>query len=215
MKRFLPVLTIAALLIAGLSAHYFPGFNGWLVANNAFLDSLSIIGVVGLIVFLSLSISFFEAAQARQRKDRAKALSSRMAVLAAELDMNHDICTRSFSEFYSKYIRTKGLPVPESRFQTSIIEKAISSGDISETDFLLQLWNLYRSMSLTNTLLNNAVTVKNTEHIADPQNSELTSSRSDAVDHHVKGAMSTALQTEKILSEALSKVESLIEQINK
>ncbi|MBU0481646.1 MAG: hypothetical protein KKG47_11155 [Proteobacteria bacterium] len=215
MKILLPVVTIAALIVAGVCAYYLPGFDRWLVANNALLNSLSVLGVVGLIVFLSLSISFFEASQAGQRKDRANALGSRLAVLAAELNMNHDICTRSFSEFYSKYIRTKGLPVPESRFQTTIIEKTISSGDITETEFLLQLWNLYRSMSLTNTLLNNAVTVRNTGHIADPENKALNEGRIVQVDNNVKGAMSTALQTEKLFPEVISRVESIMETIRK
>ncbi len=97
----------------------------------------------------------------------------------------------------------EAIPVPESRFHTSIIGSALASGDITNKESNLLLWNSYRQMSVVNSLLDQALLIRHTEHIGDPRDKMLISGRRSKVNSLVTGATKMvddiALQLEKTI----------------
>ena len=215
MKSFFPVVVIIVLFGAVFIAPWFPTYKAWLETNKALLDSISIIGVVGLIVSLSLTIWHFNSTQENNRKERLEAFSSRLTILETELSVNVHVCTKELLETYMARQGQNALPVPESRFYVSILERTLASGDITDADTRNLLWNLYRSMTVTNSLLSNALKVRNTEHIADPRDQMLISGRRGEVNNLVINATKEAKEAEKLLTGASQKVSSLKKEMNR
>ena len=210
MKSFFPVTIIVVLFGAAFIARRFPAYSGWLEANKAFLDSLSIIGFVGLIVSLSLTIWHFNSTQEKQRKEQLAAFASRMMILETELEVNAHVLSKELLEPYTEQQRQNAaLSVPESRFQVAILERTLTSGDIIHADTRILLWNLYRSMSATNSLLSHALKIRHTEHMTDPRDQILSSGRRGEVNRLVGAAMNEANKARELLSEAAQKISSL------
>ncbi len=211
MKSFMPVIVILSLIVVGLVLNSFTWFQDWLKANNAFLDFISIIGVVGLIVSLALTVSQFRSVQEREHRQRRQAFVSRMMVLETEFKVNAHVCSEELLGPYATQQEETALPVPESRFHVAILEHALASGDIQDSETRMLLWNLYRLMSITNSLLSQALTVRHTEHIADPRDLMLINGRRQEVNNLVRAAMEQATNASKNLISAIQKVSELAE----
>jgi len=211
MKSFMPVIIILALIVVGLILNSFTWFQDWLKVNEAFLDFVSIIGVVGLVISLAITVSQFRSTQEKEHAQQRQAFVSRMTVLVTELMVNAHVCSNELLEPYATQQEETALPVPESRFHVAILEHALASGDIQDSETRRLLWNLFRSMSITNSLLSHALAVRHTEHIADPRDLMLISGRRQEVNNLVRVAMDQAISASKDLIPAIQKVSELAE----
>ncbi|MFC1627529.1 hypothetical protein ACFL3H_00275 [Gemmatimonadota bacterium] len=211
MKSFMPVIVILSLIVVGLVLNSFMWFQDWLKVNKAFLDFITIIGVVGLLFSLALTVSQFRSTQVKEHEQRRQAFISRMTVLVTELMVNDHVCSNELLEPYAIQQEEEALPVPESRFHVAILEHALASGDIQDSETRMLLWNLYRLMSITNSLLSQALTVRHTEHIADPRDLMLIKGRRQEVNNLVRSAMEQATNVGESLIPAIQKVSELVE----
>lgn len=163
MEAYLPVIIIVILsvVIVGL-AIFVRGARLWIEQHKAVLDCLSIVGVIGLVVSLSVTVSQFRSVQEEQENEQAAAFASRMATLQSELDVNSHICNREFLGPHAEYKNDYRFPIPKSHFQLSIIKNSLASGDITDEIARQVLWDIYRKMSVVNRLLDQALEVNDT-----------------------------------------------------
>jgi hypothetical protein len=167
------IIVIVIILVIGLFGfdHYYPDIlKDFIERYKSFVTGLSIISALGLIA--SFYITFYQQQQSR---------NARLSNLAAEIEVNISVCKNELLVHHQKYKDKEAIPIPESRFHTTIIEKALSSGDITNKNFNLLLWNSFRLMSVVNSLLDQALLIRHTEHIADPKDTILISGRRSKV----------------------------------
>ena len=167
------IIAIVILLIVGLFFldHFCPDIlKNFIERYKSFITCLAIISALGLIG--SFYITFYQQQQSHD---------ARLSNLKAEIEVNLNTCKNEFIAHYQKHKDMEAMPVPESRFHTTIIEKALASGDITNRNTNLLLWNSYRQMSVVNSLLDQALLIRHTEHIADPKDTILISGRRSKV----------------------------------
>jgi hypothetical protein len=172
------IIAIVLLLVAGLFCldHYCPDIlKNFIERYKSFITCLAIIGTLGLIA--SFYITFYQ---------QQKSCDARISNLASEIAVNISICKNELIEHYRKHQDLEAIPVPESRFHITIIEKALASGDITNKKSNLLLWNSYRQMTVVNSLLDQALLIRHTEHIGDPSDTILISGRRAKVNSLVK-----------------------------
>lgn len=160
MKAYSPVIIIVilSLVIVGLAV-FVRGFRLWIEQHKAMLDCLSIIGVIGLVLSLLVTVSQFSLVQQKQKKEQEAAFHSRMKTLRSELDVNTHICNKEFLDPNAEYIKDPTFPIPKSQFQLNIIKNSLASGDITDETARQVLWDIYRKMSVVNRLLDQALEV--------------------------------------------------------
>jgi len=167
------IIFIVIVTIAGLFGfdYFYPQILKKLIERyTSFITCLAIISTLGLIA--SFYISFYQQHESRK---------TRLSNLASEMAVNINICKDELLTHYQKYKDMEAMPVPESRFHTSIIEKALASGDITNKNSNALLWNSFRQMCVVNNLLDQALLIRHTEYIADPRDTILISGRRSKV----------------------------------
>ncbi len=190
------IIAIVVIMVVGLFAvdHYRPNIlKDFNTRYKSFITFLAIISTLGIIA--SFYITFLQQQQSRD---------ARLSNLGTEIQVNIGICNNELITHYQKYKDLEAIPVPESRFHTSIIGSALASGDITNKESNLLLWNSYRQMSVVNSLFDQALLIRHTEHIGDPRDKMLISGRRSKVNSLVTGATKMvddiALQLEKTIN---------------
>lgn len=152
MKAYLPVIIVViAIIVIVVLVLFVRVVREWIEQNKAVLDCLSIVGVIGLVISLLVTVSQFSSVQQEQKKEQEAAFHSRMATLQSELDINSHICNKEFLD--------PNDTIPKSRFQLNIIKNSLASGDITDESARQVLWDIYRKMSVVNKLLDQALKV--------------------------------------------------------
>jgi len=212
MKLFIALLIAVAvmLLLPAFITVKYPEIAVWL-EDKTYLNLVAVLGLVISAVSLAFAFFQFQSAQQNQRKLAERQLASRFATLEAELRINVHVCANELLKSQACHDGDDALPVPESRFHTTILEQALGRGDIVQSDLRNALWNLYRLMSTANSLLTQAGFIRHTEHIADPRDQMLTSGRRSKVNDLVNNAMAFTKQAQTLLAQTQQEVQELIE----
>ena len=134
---------------------------------------------------------------------------SRMDTLLAELEVNLSICTNELIANYEKHKDSESLPVPESRFSYSMMEKTLSSGEVFENKARLNLWASFRYMQTVNSLLSQALTIMHTEHIADPRDLMLISGRRSKTKSLIINSAKYLHELQKTLVESIKLIQKM------
>lgn len=160
MIAYSPVIIIVILsLVIVVLAVFVKAFRSWIERHKTVLDCLGIIGIIGLVLSLLVTISQFNLAQQKQKKEQEAAFHSRMKTLRSELDVNTYICNKEFLDPNAEYIKDPTFPILKSQFQLNIIKNSLATGDITDETARQVLWDIYRKMSVVNRLLDQALEV--------------------------------------------------------
>jgi hypothetical protein len=160
MKAYSPVIIVViAIIVIVVLVLRVPEVRHWIEQHKAVLDCLSIVGVIGLVLSLLLTVSQFRSVQQQQKREQEAAFHSRMKTLRSELEVNTQICNKEFLDPNAEYMKDPSLPVPKSQFQLNIIKNTLASGDITDETARQVLWDVYRKMSVVNRLLDQALEV--------------------------------------------------------
>lgn len=157
MEAYLPVIIIVILsvVIVGL-AIFVRGFRLWIEQHKAVLDCLSIVGVIGLVLSLLVTVSQFRSVQQEQEKAQAAAVASRMATLQSEFEVNSEICDKDILQIKLNNEQPLYSLIPKTRFELNIIRSSLATGDITDESKRQVLWDMYQRMSIVNRLFDQA-----------------------------------------------------------
>jgi len=192
MIKFIMILVGLLILgIFGIDQFYPKVLNTFIIRYKPFITCLSIISALGIIA--SFYITFYQQQQAKE---------ARLSNLSSEILVNLNICQKELKPHFEKYKILQAIPVPESRFHTNIIESALSSGDITQKEINMVLWNSFRQMNLINSLLNQALLIRHSEHIADPKDKMLIEGRRSKVNSLVTDSIGKVDKVISLLNEA-------------
>lgn len=182
-------------------------FVAWLDSHKTFLTSLNILSIFGLILTLYLTVHHFNISQANEEKQSIAEHNTKIFTLLKEFEINQIICENEILNTYEKYKDKDALPVPESRFHLEILKSFISSGIIANEESNYVLWNIYRIMSVSNSLLSQAIQIRYYEHIADPRDMMSINGRKGKINSLVKEAVRYAQNVKDIIPQAIEELE--------
>ena len=105
MKAYLPVIIVViAIIVVVVLVLFVPVVRHWIERHKTVLDCLSIVGVIGLVLSLSVTVSQFNSVQQEHKKEQETAFHSRMKTRQSELEVNAQICNKEFLDPNAEYI---------------------------------------------------------------------------------------------------------------
>lgn len=156
MMSYLPVVIVMFTIGAVLFLVRYRYVRTWIEKNKTVLDCLSIVGVIGLVVSLSVTVSQFRSVQEEEKKAQAAAVASRMATLQSEFEVNSEICDKDILQIKLNNEQPLYSLIPKTRFELNIIRSSLATGDITDESKRQVLWDMYQRMSIVNRLFDQA-----------------------------------------------------------
>ncbi len=151
MKPYVPVLIIVGLIVLCLILYLIPSVRACMTRHKAFLDFLSIVSILGLVVSLSLTVYQYNRSQDIAKQQRMSELNARLEALQSEIDVNLHVC-KAVSFCLSQEKKKTAFE----RFYFPILERMLGAGDLTEKDVRDTAWEAYQSMHICNRLLTEA-----------------------------------------------------------
>jgi len=159
--------------------------------------------VVGILVTLSL----FLASQAIRTSEAEAQKNARLAALAAEVQVNQDVCGRLllWADGDEKH-RTRRPTASVGQFELAILKGTLASGLITKGEQLACLWSAYERMSQANVLLAKAIDVMLMGHLIDLGNTALHEARHNRINE----LKSHVVEQTRIVTQLLKQAEGVL-----
>lgn len=197
-----------ALIVPFALEQYWPiQFVTWLDTHKTFLTSLNILSIFGLILTLYLTVHHFNVSQSNKEKQSIAEHNTKISTLLKEFEINKAICENEIIKIFEKNENEDSLPVPESRFHLEILKSFVTSGIIANEESNNILWNIYRFMNVSNSLLTQAITIMHYEHIADPRDIMSMDGRKRKINSLIKESVRYAQIVKDIIPKAIEELE--------